>query len=112
MLCNFQVDFAHMKFNCAQIIYNWHFANVKLNLVSDAEINFKDMKYISHLIYMLEKRIFIDVYISKQFTRKTSSHLLSNYTVTAHMVSNSFAAVCDTCKHTSSYGSHAITYVQ
>ena len=52
-----EFNFAKVKFNFAQMEFN--FAKVKFEFSSNAKINFKDMKYISHLIYIFEKRTFI-----------------------------------------------------
>lgn len=47
-------NFAQMKFYFAQM--RFYFVNVKLKFVINRKINFKDIKYISHVLYMLEKR--------------------------------------------------------
>ena len=63
-----KLNIAKRKFNFAQIRFNFaqiklYFAQIRLKFASYAKINFIYMKYISHLIYLIyifEKRIYID----------------------------------------------------
>ena len=51
---NVNFNFAQIKLHYAQI--NWNFANVFFKFVDNKKINFKDIKYIFYLLYVLDKR--------------------------------------------------------
>ena len=69
MLCKVKLNFSKVKFQCAQIKLNFApiklnftqikfiFEKLKFNFPSDAKINFRDMKYISHFIYKYLKNV-------------------------------------------------------
>lgn len=65
---NLTFNFSQLKFNSSLTKFNFaqiklYFAQIRLKFASYAKINFIYMKYISHLIYLIyifEKRIYID----------------------------------------------------
>lgn len=50
-----KIYFANSNINFAQITFN--FSKVEYKIASETKVNFEDMKYISHLSYLLEKRL-------------------------------------------------------
>ena len=64
--CKCELQFAQTKFK---------FSKMKLNFASNAKFKFRDMKYISHLMYMLRKLTFIDKDIIIQVNR---AHFFGN----------------------------------